>query len=359
MVMTGFCYARIIGRYSLHFTSVTVRLECPDGNIPGDYIPTREYSYKNQTIGYSVSCLAAGCIVPIRSIFDSPDHAAGPHKESLMLIEILLGGGVGIALGLTGSGGVLAVPALMLGLGFTLQEAAPVSLIAIGLGSLIGTVDGLRRGLVRYRAAMVMAAFGTIASPLGIHLSHLLPVSLLTGLFSLLLLTVALKMARQAMRGNRQPEQHALSQNCMLRPDTGRFQWNPTCFATLGSIGALSGLSSGLLGVGGGFLIVPGIQQFSNLNMHSIVATSLAVITLISGGTVIHALIGGAVISAPGWWFVAATSGGLLIGRLLAPRLSAHLLQISFAILAFGVALMMMYKYLLPVLTHQALVTLQ
>ena len=52
-----------------------------------------------------------------------------------MLHEVLLGIGVGIALGLTGSGGVLAVPALMIGLGFSLPEAMPVALIAVGLSA--------------------------------------------------------------------------------------------------------------------------------------------------------------------------------------------------------------------------------
>ncbi|WP_221800803.1 sulfite exporter TauE/SafE family protein [Oceanobacter mangrovi] len=268
-----------------------------------------------------------------------------------MINEILLGAGVGIALGLTGSGGVLAVPALMLGLGFTLQEAAPVSLIAIGMGSLIGTIDGLRRGLVRYRAALVMAGFGTLAAPLGIHLSHILPITLLTILFSLLLLMIAVKMVRQARKNQLATEDdHKLAQNCMLRPDTGRFQWNPKCFSTLAGIGALSGLSSGLLGVGGGFLIVPGVQHFSNLGMHGIVATSLAVITLISGGTVVHSLMAGAEITAQGWWFIGATSVGLLAGRVAAPKLPARVLQLSFAVLAAVVSVMMMYKYLLPVL---------
>lgn len=268
-----------------------------------------------------------------------------------MVNEILLGLGVGLALGLTGSGGVLAVPALMLGLGFSLQEAAPISLIAIGMGALIGTIDGLRRRLVRYRAALVMAVFGTLAAPVGIHLSHVLPVTLLTVLFSLLLLFIGLRMARTALGGKHLQTDHHLSQNCMLRTDTGRFQWNPKCFATLAVIGALSGLSSGLLGVGGGFLIVPGIQQFSNLGMHGIVATSLAVITLISGGTVMHALSAGAEITAQGWWFIGATSIGLLAGRLAAPRLPAKVLQLGFAVLAAAVSMMMMYKYLLPVFT--------
>ncbi|MGB1091252.1 MAG: sulfite exporter TauE/SafE family protein [Oceanobacter sp.] len=265
-----------------------------------------------------------------------------------MLAEVLLGSGVGLALGLTGSGGVLAVPALMLGLGFTLPEAMPVSLIAIGLSSLLASIHGLKQGIVRYRAALVMATMGILLAPVGIALSHRLPTEVLTLIFSLLLLFVAVKMARQALSKSAGEDHERLGQNCMLRADTGRFAWNSRCFATLSTIGGLSGLTSGLLGVGGGFLIVPGVRQFTNLGMHGIVATSLAVITLISTGTVVNAVIAGAVITTQAWWFIGATAVGLLAGRWIAPKLSARVLQISFASLATVASLMMMEKYLLP-----------
>jgi len=77
-----------------------------------------------------------------------------------MLLESLYGLGVGLALGMTGGGGVLAVPALVLGLGYSLPEAAPVALVAVGVSAFLGGLDGLRRGLVRYKAALLMALGG-------------------------------------------------------------------------------------------------------------------------------------------------------------------------------------------------------
>ena len=265
-----------------------------------------------------------------------------------MLTEILLGAGVGAALGLIGSGGVLAVPALIIGLGMTLPEAVPVSLIAIGMASAIGTLEGLRKKLVRYRAAIVMAIAGTILSPLGIWLSHELPHDVMMILFCFLLFYIALRMARQARGSGAADEMdQVIGANCMLRPDTGRFQWNPRCFATLTSIGGMSGLFSGMLGVGGGFLIVPGVRQFSNLGMHGIVATSLAVITLISAGTVTGTLLRGATIAPSSWWFIGATVVGLIVARRFAPRIPANALQWGFAILASLVSVMLLVKTLL------------
>ncbi len=265
-----------------------------------------------------------------------------------MLTELLLGTGVGLALGLTGSGGVLAVPALMLGLGFSLQQAAPVSLIAIGIASLVGSLDGLRQGIVRYRAALLMALAGTACAPLGIWLSHQLPTHWIMVVFIALLLFIAGRMTHQALQPAVDTNLPLGSQgNCLLDEDTGRFQWNLRCFTTVFAIGGSAGLTSGLLGVGGGFLIVPGIRHFSLLGMHSVVATSLAVITLISAGTVAQSLWHGAVIPVSGWWFIGATIVGLVAGRALAPRLPAKMLQLSFSVLAVLVAAMLAQRFLL------------
>ena len=66
----------------------------------------------------------------------------------------------------------------------------------------------------------------------------------------------------------------------LLNPDEGRLRWTAPCAWAQAGTGAVSGVLSGLLGVGGGFVIVPSLSRFTNLQMRSIVATSLAVIAL-------------------------------------------------------------------------------
>ena len=74
-----------------------------------------------------------------------------------MEISLILGVVVGVVLGLTGAGGgILAVPALVIGMGWSVQEATPVALIAVASGAALGAFDGLCKGLVRYKAALVM-----------------------------------------------------------------------------------------------------------------------------------------------------------------------------------------------------------
>ena len=109
-----------------------------------------------------------------------------------MLLASLFGVVMGLILGLTGAGGgILAVPALVLGLGWTMTQAAPVALFAVGSAAAVGAIDGLRHGLVRYRAALLIAALGAVFSPVGIYFAHQLPEKVLMILFSLLMVMVA------------------------------------------------------------------------------------------------------------------------------------------------------------------------
>ena len=85
----------------------------------------------------------------------NPHSALAPSGKRLNSMEaILYGLGVGLAMGLTGAGGgVLAIPALVIGLNFSPSQAIPISLIAVALSAVIGCIDGFRKGILRYRAA--------------------------------------------------------------------------------------------------------------------------------------------------------------------------------------------------------------
>lgn len=251
------------------------------------------------------------------------------------MISGVLGFIVGSTLGLTGAGGgILAVPALVLGVGLSMTAAAPIALIAVGLAAFTGAIDGLRRHMVRYKAALIMSVTGGLVSPLGLSLAKQLPEFWLKLLFVGVMLTVALRMFKQHLGRTKQPTQLlAPAKPCMVSEQTGKFIWNARCFTYILSIGAFSGLLTGLLGVGGGFIIVPLLQRFTNLKIHSIVATSLMVIALISTITVFHALANASTLDPSTWPFVGFVIAGMISARLIAPRLAAATIQIGFAIL--------------------------
>ena len=78
-----------------------------------------------------------------------------------MSVVIFLGVLIGAIMGLMGAGGgILAVPVLVAGLHWSMQQAAPVALVAVAAGAVVGALDGFRHRLVRYKAAMLMAVCG-------------------------------------------------------------------------------------------------------------------------------------------------------------------------------------------------------
>lgn len=197
----------------------------------------------------------------------------------------MLGALIGCILALTGAGGaILAIPLLTFGLGLNLQQAAPIALLAILVASSIGAIQGLSQGLVRYKTAMLIALLGIICAPVGVALAHWLPLPMLNGLFAGILLSVALRSWQYA-KFEHINNQDIPAPSCTINPATTRLFWTARCTRRLLSTGALSGLLSGLLGVGGGFVIVPSLQRFSNFNPATIVATSLAAIAIITASS--------------------------------------------------------------------------
>jgi len=249
---------------------------------------------------------------------------------------ILLGWIVGLLLGLTGAGGgMLAVPALVFGLHWTVAQAAPVALMAVAVSASVGALDGLRKGLARYRAAIVMALAALPMSAFGLLLSHHISPHWLTALF----VTVMVLAAVRLLRGGAHASEGAEMLVCPVSPDTGRFLWTPKRAIAMSGFGALSGLLTGLLGVGGGFIMVPVLRFFTDLSMAAIVATSLMTVALVSSFSVFMAM---GHLASEAWLpalpFMLAVVLGLLSGRWLAPHVPPQRVQQGFAILMLIVA---------------------
>lgn len=258
-----------------------------------------------------------------------------------MVIELGLGILVGIVLALTGAGGgILTVPLLVFVVGLDLPQAAPIGLLAVGLAAWTGAIIGLREGIVRYKAAALMACCGVLLAPAGVWFAGWVEHDVLAVLFALVMFWVA-------FRSFRHPDSNAPTTRtvpCQLDSQTGRFHWTSRCAATVASSGALAGFLSGLLGVGGGFVLVPALSRYSDLSMRSIAATSLAVIGLVSISGVSSAALAGNMIWAVAIPFSAGAVAGMFAGRSISSRLNAQHLQKAFGLIAAIAATALLYR---------------
>lgn len=296
-----------------------------------------------------------------------------------MLTVGLLGFTVGIILALTGAGGgILAVPLLVFGAGLSMAQAGPIGLLAVALAAALGAVMGLKQGTVRYKAALLIAGAGILCSPLGLWLAQRTPNRPLSMLFALVLLYVAWRVYQRATAASHAQDAGTTAANaghppaatrtdsgtgsgtsrgkpsddaapappCRLDIQRGKLNWTAPCARALAMSGLLAGGLSGLLGVGGGFVMVPALQRYTDLNTQSILSTSLAVIALVSFSGVAASAASGHLQWAIALPFSAGALVGMTSGRLLAARLAGPVLQQAFALVSAAVAVALFVRAL-------------
>jgi uncharacterized membrane protein YfcA len=266
--------------------------------------------------------------------------------DSISAISVGLGVFVGMMMALTGAGGgILSVPLLVFGLNLSIASAGPIGLLAIAVAGSLGAINGLRTKLLRYRAVLVMAVLGIVLAPIGIYMAQRIPNTPLLLVFASILIVVSIRMfiqAQQEITCNIPKEQPAPP--CKLDQSIGRLIWSVPCARALMGSGAIAGLLSGLLGVGGGFIIVPALKKVTDLPMQSIVATSLGVLALISITGVTTAAVAGHLNWSIGIPFAAGAVAGMLLGSVIAKQITGPRIQQVFAVFTFLISLSLLYK---------------
>jgi uncharacterized membrane protein YfcA len=250
---------------------------------------------------------------------------------------------IGLVMGFTGAGGgVLAVPALVLLLGLSMQQAAPVALIGVALAAWAGAWMGLRAGVVRWRAALVIALSGWPFSALGVFAAHAVSDLLLRAAFVGLLVFVAWRQWRSRASAADRESWGTRRAVATLNPETGRFEWNTRAFLGFGAIGSVTGFLSGLLGVAGGFVLVPLLRAWTALRPRALAATSLLVTALVTSfGALFSLRHGAAPPAATTAWFAGTLVLGVLLARQLSHRVDEKWIARAFLGLLLVVAVAM------------------
>jgi uncharacterized membrane protein YfcA len=253
----------------------------------------------------------------------------------------LAGGMTGIMLGLFGSGGaIIIVPALLYLLHLDSKQAIAMGLGIVALTATVSALDNWRRGNVNLKVASVFGLFGMAGTYAGARLGAEVPAALQLGLFAVVMYAAAWRMLRggapkaPADASDRAPHgsQPVADRNPFVGHRLGR----------IALVGVAVGILAGLVGVGGGFLIVPALVLLSGIPMKQAVGTSLAIVALNS-----YAGFAGYLGTVPMDYpllgaFAAITIAGSLVGTRLAHRFSHDGLK-----RAFGMFLPLVATYIL------------
>lgn len=268
---------------------------------------------------------------------------------SIEMLTMTLGGLVGGILGLTGAGGsIIAVPLLIFCLQLSAVDAAPIALFAVAISSFMGALVGLKQQQVRYRAAGLIAIAGVCIAPIGVWLAGQISNGILTVIFAAVLLFVAIRMLGQSEQVGTESLVSASDWlPCQVKASEVKISWTMRCVRALAYTGALVGLLSGLLGVGGGFVVVPALKKYSNLGMMYILPTSLAVIALISTAGILSAIGLDRLNYKIAWPFALGSMVGMLFSMQLAKYCSAMMLQRIFASFSMLIAVSLIVKVVL------------
>lgn len=179
-----------------------------------------------------------------------------------MLGSAISGLATGTLLGLLGGGGsVIAVPILVYCLGYEAKAAIGTSLIIVGLASLLAAWSHYRNHAVVLSTAITFGATGGLGSLTGSKLAQLIPDSVQLGLFAVVMALVALLMLRHKHPAAEfENDEKAMALPVVLASGLG------------------AGLITGLIGVGGGFIIVPALTILLRMPIRKAIGTSLLVI---------------------------------------------------------------------------------
>ncbi|GAA1343388.1 sulfite exporter TauE/SafE family protein [Arthrobacter roseus] len=208
-------------------------------------------------------------------------------------------------------------------MGLSTTEAIPTSLLVVGASSLAALIPRLR-GSIRWPVALIVGAAGIPAAWAGAAVGRFLNPEVLMLAFAVIMVFAGIRMLGSTSE---------MGGSCT----TGNTVWR-ACAPKAVVVGLAVGFLTGLLGVGGGFLITPALTLFLGLRMKQAVGTSLAII-VINSAAGFSAHLSGFTIDWPIVlsFAIPAILGSLVAGR-FAGKLEDHHVRTAFAVLIFLVA---------------------
>jgi uncharacterized membrane protein YfcA len=251
-----------------------------------------------------------------------------------MLLTLSLSIIIGLLLGLLGGGGsILTVPMLVYLLKVEPKTAIATAFVVIGSSSLVALIPHAKRAAVCWKSGLSFGLSGMLGAFSGGRLATHFPNELLMLFFGVICLLTGLLM----IRGNT-PQHSATNQEpislCPLKLPLSKLLIN----------GFLVGGLTGIVGIGGGFIIVPALTLLVGLTLQGAIGTSLLIIAMNSAAGLIGYSSQISLDLELTLLITAGTVFGSLLGGYLSNLLPAQTLKRSFGILVILVALYVLYQ---------------
>lgn len=276
------------------------------------------------------------------------------------LLIVLLGGLTGILSGLFGVGGGFLTTPLLIFYGVPPTVAAASAASQVTGASVSGVFAHRRRDGVDYQLGMVMVAGGILGSGIGALLFNLLTAlgqidTVINILYVLLLGTIGTLMGRESIQALRaehggpaplpqKRRHHPLVASLPLR---WRFYRSGLYISPLAPLllGMLVGILTMLMGIGGGFLLVPAMLYILGVSANVVVGTSLFQILFVTiATTMMHALTTKAVDIVLATLLLLGSVSGAQIGAALAQKINPVRLRLLLAAIVSVIALRMAFE---------------
>lgn len=235
-----------------------------------------------------------------------------------------------------GGGSILTVPILVYVLDYGAKEAIAMSLAVVGTVSLFGAASHWRAGNMNFRIALIFGSVAMVGTYGGARLAVFFSGAAQLLLFAGVMLVAAFFMFRKSGRSSEEAVEEAL--------EASRQKPEKLPFALIAAEGIAVGVLTGLVGVGGGFLIVPALVLLGKVPMKQAVGISLLVIAMKSAAGFVGYM--GQI--EVDWFFLAGFSAVAVVGILAGTRLVKYIpqqaLKRGFAVFLVVMGTVILYK---------------
>ncbi|ARM75667.1 sulfite exporter TauE/SafE family protein [Acidianus manzaensis] len=283
------------------------------------------------------------------------------------ILALISGVAVGFSLGLIGGGGsILAVPLLLyfVGLatvpaqyasnptlaheyvGYVDHVALGTTALAVGLNAYINSYMHFKKGNVRVKEGILFSIPGVVGALIGAYISHITPGQSLLFFFGILMIAVALLMLRPQME--KAPSNRSLTTITTASGSSmnlsKKFNLSDVSVKKIIPAGLIVGFASGYFGIGGGFLIVPGLLFSTGLCMIKAVGTSLISVGTFGITSAAEYAVYGYVLPLISITYLVGGIAGGYLGSSIASRMPRGMLRKIFAVIIIITAIYIMIE---------------